>query len=52
MSQENVERLRPLYDAWRRGAYEEGLDVLDPQIEWRAAAKEATVSRRPRRPLV
>ena len=39
MSQENVERLRPLYDAWRRGAYEEGLEVLDPQIEWRAAAE-------------
>lgn len=39
MSRENVERLRPLYDAWRRGAYEEGLDVLDARIEWRAAAE-------------
>lgn len=39
MSRENVERLQPLYDAWRRGAYEEGLEVLDPQIEWRAAAE-------------
>jgi ketosteroid isomerase-like protein len=39
MSQENVERLRPLYDAWRRGAYDEGLDVLDPNIEWVAAAE-------------
>ena len=39
MSRENVERLRPLYEAWGRGAYDEGLDVLDERIEWRAAAE-------------
>jgi hypothetical protein len=39
MSRENVERLRPLYEAWRRGAYDEGLEVLDQHIEWCAAAE-------------
>ena len=39
MSRENIDRLRPLYEAWRRGAYDEGLDVLDPRIEWTAATE-------------
>ncbi len=39
MARENIARLRPLYAAWQRGAYDEGLDVLDPQIEWRPAAE-------------
>jgi ketosteroid isomerase-like protein len=39
MSRENVEVLRPLYDAWRRGDYDEGLDAFDAEIEWRPAAE-------------
>jgi ketosteroid isomerase-like protein len=38
MSQENVECLQPLYEAWRRGDYQSGLEVLHPDIEWTAAA--------------
>ena len=37
MSRENVDRLRPVYDAWRRGAYDEGVQVFHPDIEWRPA---------------
>ncbi|HWH43396.1 MAG TPA: nuclear transport factor 2 family protein, partial [Thermoleophilaceae bacterium] len=39
VARNNVECLQPLYDAWRRGAYDEGLDVLDAEIEWRGAAE-------------
>ena len=38
MSQENVECLQPLYEAWGRGDYQSGLEVLHPDIEWTAAA--------------
>ena len=38
MSQENVKCLQPLYEAWERGDYQSGLEVLHPDIEWTAAA--------------
>jgi ketosteroid isomerase-like protein len=38
MSRENVECLQPLYEAWGRGDYQSGLEVLHPDIEWTAAA--------------
>jgi ketosteroid isomerase-like protein len=37
MSRENVKCLQPLYEAWRRGDYQSGLEVLHPDIEWTAA---------------
>ena len=45
MSQENVKCLQPLYEAWERGDYQSGLEVLHPDIEWTAApiSPEATV---------
>ena len=34
MSQENVEIVRALYAAWRRGDYDTALEFFDSQVEW------------------
>ncbi|MBA2764074.1 MAG: nuclear transport factor 2 family protein [Thermoleophilaceae bacterium] len=34
MSQENVEIVRLMYDAWHRGDFETSLSYFDPEVEW------------------
>jgi uncharacterized protein len=36
MSQENVEIVRALFDAWERGGLDAVAEFWDPQIDWRA----------------
>jgi ketosteroid isomerase-like protein len=36
MSQENVEIVRALFDAWERGGLDAAAEFWDPQIDWRA----------------
>jgi len=37
MSQENVEIVRALFEAWERGGLDAAAEFLDPRIDWRAA---------------
>ena len=34
MSQENVEIVRRMYDAWEQGDFEAALSYFDPDVEW------------------
>jgi uncharacterized protein len=34
MSQENVEIVRGLYEAWQRGDFEAGMEPFDEDVEW------------------
>ena len=34
MSQENVEIVRALYEAWNRDDFEAWLSLIDPDVEW------------------
>jgi hypothetical protein len=34
MSEENVEVVQRMYDAWNRGDYESALSHFDPEVEW------------------
>jgi ketosteroid isomerase-like protein len=38
MSQENVDRFRAGWEAWRRGDLEEWLESMDPALEWDLSA--------------
>jgi ketosteroid isomerase-like protein len=38
MSEENVERVRWGYEAWNRRDFDQGIEFLDPEIEWRPAS--------------
>jgi ketosteroid isomerase-like protein len=41
MSQENVELVRDLLDAFRRRDHERAFDLYDPDIEWDASLQPA-----------
>jgi uncharacterized protein len=47
MSQENVEFVRSLYEAFASGDVSAVLDVLDPQVEWRLAENWIYADRNP-----